>query len=58
MIIGYAQVSTQVQNPQLQRDALEKAGCEQFFEERVTDTKRMCPSCRPACAPCAAETLC
>ncbi|RRR67427.1 MAG: recombinase family protein, partial [Candidatus Viridilinea halotolerans] len=35
MIIGYARVSTQDQNPQLQRDALEEAGCEQIFEERV-----------------------
>lgn len=39
MIIGYARVSTQDQNPQLQRDALEEAGCEMLFEERVTGTK-------------------
>ncbi|MFC7091850.1 recombinase family protein [Halomonas salifodinae] len=43
MIIGYARVSTQDQNPQLQRDALEEAGCEQLFEERVTGTKRERP---------------
>ena len=43
MIIGYARVSTQDQNPQLQRDALEEAGCEQVFEERVTGTKRERP---------------
>ncbi len=43
MIIGYARVSTQDQNPQLQRDALEEAGCEQIFEERVTGTKRERP---------------
>ncbi len=43
MIIGYARVSTQGQNPQLQRDALEEAGCEQVFEERVTGTKRERP---------------
>jgi len=43
MIIGYARVSTQDQNPQLQRDALEAAGCEQIFEERVTGTKRERP---------------
>src|SRR5690554_2960684 len=43
MIIGYARVSTQDQNPQLQRDALEEAGCEQVFEERVTATKRERP---------------
>lgn len=43
MIIGYARVSTQDQNPQLQRDALKEAGCEQLFEERVTGTKRERP---------------
>ncbi|NIC39257.1 recombinase family protein [Halomonas desiderata] len=43
MIIGYARVSTQDQNPQLQRDALEGTGCEQVFEERVTGTKRERP---------------
>jgi len=43
MIIGYARVSTQDQNTQLQRGALEEAGCEQIFEERVTGTKRERP---------------
>ncbi len=43
MIIGYARVSTQDQNPQLQRDALQQAGCEQVFEERITGTKRERP---------------
>ena len=43
MIIGYARVSTQDQNPQLQRDSLEEASCEQVFEERVTGTKRERP---------------
>ncbi len=57
MIIGYAHVSTQDQNPQLQRDALEEAGCEQVFEERVTGTKRERPSCWPACAPCVTAIL-
>ena len=36
MIIGYARVSTQDQNPQLQLDALAKAGCEQVYQEKAT----------------------
>jgi DNA invertase Pin-like site-specific DNA recombinase len=38
MIIGYARVSTQDQNPALQLDALEKAGAEQVFQEKFTGT--------------------
>lgn len=43
MIIGYARVSTQDQNPQLQLDALTSASCEQVFHETATGTLRERP---------------
>jgi len=38
MLIGYARVSTQDQNPDLQKDALEKAGCSEIYTDKVTGT--------------------
>src|SRR5690554_5845788 len=43
MIIGYARVSTQDQNPEFQVDALAKAGCEQIFQEKITGKLRERP---------------
>jgi DNA invertase Pin-like site-specific DNA recombinase len=37
--VGYARVSRQDQNPQMQRSELEAAGCEQIFEERISSRK-------------------
>ena len=34
MLIGYARVSTEDQNLDLQRNALRKAGCQKIFEEK------------------------
>ncbi|SEK65380.1 Resolvase, N terminal domain [Pseudomonas agarici] len=39
MLIGYARVSTDDQLLDLQRDALEKAGCERLFEDTTSGAK-------------------
>lgn len=38
MQIGYVRVSINDQNTDLQRQALERAGCEQIFEEKMSGT--------------------
>jgi hypothetical protein len=39
MLIGYARVSTDDQNLDLQRDALRQAGCEKIYEDRISGAK-------------------
>ena len=43
MLIGYARVSTQDQNLDVQKDALDAAGCEQVFEEKITGKQKERP---------------
>ena len=40
MLVGYARVSTQEQNLDLQIHALEKAGCEKIYTEKASGAKR------------------
>jgi DNA invertase Pin-like site-specific DNA recombinase len=46
MQIGYVRVSTNDQNTDLQRQALERAGCEQIFEEKMSGTVANRPALR------------
>ena len=38
-LVGYARVSTQDQNPDLQRDALAAAGCARVFEDAASGAR-------------------
>jgi len=40
MLVGYGRVSTQDQNAELQKDALQAAGCDRLFIEKVSSGKK------------------
>jgi DNA invertase Pin-like site-specific DNA recombinase len=48
MLVGYARVSTQDQDPALQLDALHAAGCEKVFTEKASGAQRERPQLQAA----------
>ena len=48
MLVGYARVSTDDQNLNLQREAINQAGCEQIFEDQLSGAKAERPGLHQA----------
>jgi DNA invertase Pin-like site-specific DNA recombinase len=58
MKIGYARVSTLDQNPDMQRDELEKAGCEEVIVDRISGTVASRPGLEKVRGDFQADALC
>lgn len=52
MDVGYVRVSKREQNPELQRNELEAAGCERVFEERISSRVEARPQLEAALDYC------
>jgi DNA invertase Pin-like site-specific DNA recombinase len=52
VVIGYARVSTEDQNLDLQCDALTRAGCTRIYEDRMSGAKATRPGLKLALAAC------
>ena len=48
MLIGYARVSTDDQNLDLQKDALSRVGCDRILEDRLSGAKAERPGLKAA----------
>lgn len=57
MLIGYVRVSTNDQNTDLQRNALNCAGCERIFEDKISGTKSDRPGLKNCLGHYRQETL-
>lgn len=56
MLIGYARVSTQDQNLDLQRTALEQAGCQKIYEDQMSGARGNALDCSYCLKYCAKAT--